>query len=674
MFRKNSIAVPYLHGYKFKIQIHRRLFMNPILTFQEETFSVSDLGPLTSTPDLIPGLNVQNKTNFYLEEDDEIFEGYGKLFNSFPYRQYDCYNRSLHKKQIRTAVLENDFLKATFLPGLGGRLWALIDKTTDKNLLYTNDVIRPSNLAVRNAWFSGGVEWNISMIGHTPFTMEPLFTASLETDNGTPVLRMYEYERVRKVTYQMDFWLEEDSRFLNCRMRIFNQTDQVVPMYWWSNMAVPEYENGRIIVPAMEAYTNREDGVHKVSVPVVDGADISRYKEIPNQVDYFFNIPKEAPKYIANINKDGYGLLHLSTSRLVSRKLFSWGKNEASDNWQDFLTEHAGRYVEIQAGLGKTQYGCIPMAPHTAWEWLELYGPVQTAPDAVSVSYDLALQDMNQIVEKHFEQLHPEALLVSSKKHAKKPAKLVYCGSGYGALENAIRIHRGEPALSTQLDFGTLSEEYQEWMTFLDTGIFPKKDPEEIPYDFMTDEALIEKLKATIKTKNQENWYAFYQLGLYYFVNDEMEPAAHCLTTSASLEPNPWAYHVLSVIYLKNGEKQSAADLILKGFCMRKEDLSYLKETLKILLLADCCEEIKNIYRTLPEHFANESRVLFCHLIALARTGQEKQVLDYLNEHHLILDDLRECESSLGTLWEEVHEKVHGEKGALPAKYNYLSL
>lgn len=648
--------------------------MKPILTFQAEIFSVSDLGPLTSTPDLIPGLNVQNKTNFYLEEDDEIFEGYGKLLTSFPYRQYTCYNRSLHKKEIQTSVLENDFLKATFLPEFGGRLWALIDKTTNENLLYTNDIIRPSNLAIRNAWFSGGVEWNISMIGHTPFTMEPLFTSTLEMENGTPVLRMYEYERVRKVTYQMDFWLEENSRFLNCRMRIFNQTDQVVPMYWWSNMAVPEYENGRIIVPAKDAYTNREDGVYKVSIPVVNGIDITKYKQIPDQVDYFFNIPKESPKYIANINKNGYGLLQLSTSRLISRKLFSWGKNEASDNWQDFLTENAGHYVEIQAGLGKTQYGCIPMAPHTAWEWIELYGPVRTSSNAASVDYETALQEMNQIVEKHLQELDPEDLLASSKELAKKPAKLLYSGSGYGALENALRSHKGEPALSNQLDFGTLSSAYKEWVTFLDTGIFPQKSPEEIPYDFITDEIFIEKLKTTIHTINHENWYAFYQLGLYYLTKDKIELAAEYLITSTTLEPNPWAYHGLSALYLKNRNNNSAIECILKGYSMRKEDLTYLKETLKILLLAEGYEEIKTIYKTLPENFAKESRVFFDYLIALARTGQEKEVLRYLDDHHLVLDDLRECETSLGLLWEEVYEKVYGEKGVLPRKYNYRSL
>lgn len=648
--------------------------MKPILTFQNELFSVSDLGPENSVPDLIPGENIQNKTNFFLDEDDEIYEGYGKRETAFPYRQYTCYTRTLKEKQLPTAILENRFLKATFLPTYGGRLWSLIDKTTGENLLYTNDVIRPSNLAIRNAWFSGGVEWNISMIGHTPFTMEPLFTSKLEKEDGTPVLRMYEYERVRKVTYQMDFWLEENSRFLNCRMRIFNQTDEMVPMYWWSNMAVPEYEGGRIIVPAKEAFTNREDGVYKVDIPMVNGNDISKYKEIPNQVDYFFHIPKESPKYIANINKNGYGLLHLSTSRLVSRKLFSWGKNEASDNWQDFLTEHAGRYVEIQGGLGKTQYGCIPMAPHTAWEWVELYGAVQTSKDASSASYEQALREMNQIVEQQLQILQPETILSSTKLLAKQPAQLIQTGNGYGALENALRSYRGESQLSSHLDFGTLSSQYKEWMDFLETGHFPEKDPLEVPYDFMADDTFYKKLKETIQTINHQNWYAFYQLGLYYFQKNNIDASTECFIESMTLEPNPWAYHGLSVIYLKNQKNHGAIEFILKGYEMKKDDLSYLKETLKILLLAKGYEEIKKLYHTLPKDFAEESRVLFDYLIALARTDQEKEVLDYLNEHHLVLEDLRECETSLGSLWEEVYERVNGDKGTLPKKYNYHSL
>ena len=86
---------------------------------------------------------------------------------------------------MRIAVLENDYLKAVFLPAFGGRLWELWDRTTGENLLYTNDVIRFSNLAVRNAWFSGGVEWNIGIIGHTPLTTDALYVAQTQTD-GAP--------------------------------------------------------------------------------------------------------------------------------------------------------------------------------------------------------------------------------------------------------------------------------------------------------------------------------------------------------------------------------------------------------------------------------------------------------------------------------------------------------
>lgn len=329
-------------------------------------------------------LILQNHLEFCLEEDDEIYEGYGRRANAYPYRQYNAYKRQLSEKEIQTAVLENDYLKAVFLPEYGGRLWELWDKKAERNLLYTNDVLRFSNLAVRNAWFSGGVEWNIGVIGHSPLTVEPLYTAETELENGIPVLRMYEYERIRGVAYQMDFWLDADSAFLNCRMRIVNEGDEVIPMYWWSNIAVREYEGGRIIVPAQKAYTFADGAVTKVSLPFVGGIDVTEYKKIEKSTDYFFEIPEKSPKYIANVDRTGYGLLHVSTARLKSRKLFSWGNSDGSDRWQEFLTDKAGRYIEIQAGLGKTQYGCLPMAPHTAWEWMEQYGAVQISPEILN--------------------------------------------------------------------------------------------------------------------------------------------------------------------------------------------------------------------------------------------------------------------------------------------------
>ena len=217
----------------------------PQLRFETKVIRGSDLGGESCVPDLLGESILQNRLTFCLDEDDEIYEGYGRRKNAYPYRQYNQYTRELKEREIKTAVLENKHLKAVFLPEYGGRLWELWDKATGKNLLYTNDVLRFSNLAVRNAWFSGGVEWNIGIIGHTPYTTAPLYTAVTQTQSGAPVLRMYEYERIRKIPYQMDFWLEDEDRVLNCRMRIVNESEEVIPMYWWSNMAVPEYEGGK---------------------------------------------------------------------------------------------------------------------------------------------------------------------------------------------------------------------------------------------------------------------------------------------------------------------------------------------------------------------------------------------------------------------------------------------
>ena len=209
------------------------------LRFEKIKIIGAELGEESCVPDLLGEHILQNSLKFRLDEKDEIYEGYGRRKNAYPYRQYNNYTREVKERVCEAAVLENRFLKAVFLPEYGGRLWELWDKKTEKNLLYTNDVIRFSNLAVRNAWFSGGVEWNIGVIGHTPYTTDPLYTAVTKTESGAPVLRMYEYERIRKVPYQMDFWLDEEDCFLNCRMRIVNESEDVIPMYWWSNIAVP---------------------------------------------------------------------------------------------------------------------------------------------------------------------------------------------------------------------------------------------------------------------------------------------------------------------------------------------------------------------------------------------------------------------------------------------------
>ncbi|MEI6297439.1 MAG: hypothetical protein WCO84_07430, partial [bacterium] len=40
-------------------------------------------------------------------------------------------------------------------------MWSVFAKPENRDLLLSNPVYQPGNLALRNAWTSGGIEWNI---------------------------------------------------------------------------------------------------------------------------------------------------------------------------------------------------------------------------------------------------------------------------------------------------------------------------------------------------------------------------------------------------------------------------------------------------------------------------------------------------------------------------------
>ncbi|HIX28342.1 MAG TPA: DUF5107 domain-containing protein, partial [Candidatus Blautia stercoravium] len=571
----------------------------------------------------------------------------------------------LQEKEIKTAVLENDFLKAVFLPEYGGRMWELWDKTTGKNLLYTNDVLQFSNLAVRNAWFSGGVEWNVGIIGHNPYTTAPLYAAKTELEDHTPVLRMYEYERIRKVPYQMDFWLEEEGRFLNCRMRIVNESSEVIPMYWWSNIAVPEYENGRIVVPAEKAFTYADGAVFKVDIPVVNGIDITDYRKIEKSVDYFFDIPEEKPKYIANVNAEGYGLLQISTKRLRSRKLFSWGNGQASDHWQEFLTDQAGRYTEIQAGLGKTQYGCIPMAPHTAWEWMEQYGVVQLSEKNRETSLCEREKEVTQAVMEAKMPERMERMLHKTAVMAKSPAEIVMEGSGYGAL-----TERGK--LSAHLKFVLSSESLKLWKNFFETGNLHQPKGSEIPDDFLIEKENLKFLLDTLESVNKENWYAYYHAGLGYFAEEKYEEAKKVLLSSWKMEKNPWTCHAMASILLVQDRKEQAAQWMEKGLEMERKEIGYLKESFKLLFLCKAYKSLCREFEALQEEQRSIGKLRFYYISSLHHLGKEKEAYELLEENGgLIIDDIREGEDSIAQLWTELYEELYSEKKPVPYRYDF---
>jgi len=97
-----------------------------------------------------------------MEERHKRLVGYECSRRILPYRMQDRYGRARAPMVLKTAVLENEHLAATFYVDYGGRLTSLYDKDKKRELVYNNAVFQPGNLAIRDAWLSTGIEFNCS--------------------------------------------------------------------------------------------------------------------------------------------------------------------------------------------------------------------------------------------------------------------------------------------------------------------------------------------------------------------------------------------------------------------------------------------------------------------------------------------------------------------------------
>ncbi|MEU9115069.1 DUF5107 domain-containing protein [Streptomyces sp. NPDC048483] len=456
------------------------------------TLPAAPIGPDNPLPALRAGRDlhrIEIPRNAQLPADMACQIGYRQLRSVLPARLRDGYGRERRPTDLDALVLENDRLRATVLPGLGGRVYSLYHKPTDRELLYRNPVFQPAAFALNGAWFSGGIEWNIGATGHTTLACAPLHAARVPAPDGGEMLRLWEWEPLRDLPFQVDLWLPEGSDFLHVGVRIRNPHHHTAPVYWWSNTAVPEGAGTRVLAPADEAWfphslkgmggapIGYERTLRRVPVPDCDGADRTYPLRSASPADYFYDVPEAARRWIASLDDEGRGLVQTSTDTLRGRKLFLWGAGRAGRRWQEWLTEPGtGGYAEIQAGVARTQLEHVPLEAGGELAWLEAYGPL--AADAATVHGDdwrAARGEVADRLEAALPRADIDAAYAAWRPYAdQEPKESLTTGSGWGALEVA---RAGLDLPGTPFDAATLGPAQRPWLTLLKTGDLPPEGP-----------------------------------------------------------------------------------------------------------------------------------------------------------------------------------------------------
>lgn len=627
------------------------------------------MGPENPLPKLRNIAQVQSPVavDESVPEHERTHLGYGLEYGSestcLPYSVQDGYTRNRAPRSFKVAILENEFLRATVLLEFGGRLWSLFHKPTQKELLCLNPVFQPANLAIRNAWYSGGVEWNCGVRGHTPFTCAPLFAAEVQSPEGWPVLRLWEFERIRAVPFQIDFLLPPGSPWLMVRVGLSNPHAQTIPLYWWSNIAVTQTPDVRVLAPADSALNFPYQGaLCRVPVPMHEGFDLTYATRNVCSADYFFSIPEHQRPWVAAVKGDGTGFVQTSTQALRGRKLFVWGNSQGGSQWQKFLTEGDEQYLEIQAGVARSQYESFPMPPHSQLEWMEAYGAISTDPALIhGADWTAATSEVDRTIAQLLPAQKLEEFLQSTQALFQQPPdRLIQKGSGWGALEQLRREKANEASLAPHkgIDFNedSLTAEQAPWAALLRTGKFPDDGQHQA---WMVQPEWVELLEDS----GDDHWLAWLHRGVMRYHQDDLPGAKSAWEQSLKGNRSPWALRNLAVLATREGRACEASSLLMEARALVPDLIPLTVECLVALLDAAQITMALALFDQIPASVAQAGRVRYLHARAALEAG-DFSLTEALLSSDLVVADLREGETMLSDLWYELKARQMAQYAA----------
>lgn len=583
---------------------------------------------------------------------------------SLPYQMQDRYDRQRKPTDIPAIVLENEFLAATFLPSLGGRLISLIHKTEERELLYANKNLQVGNLANLDAWFAGGIEWNIGQYGHAFTTNLPLHASVQRDEKGRQFLRLYAFERAKEVYFHLDFHLRADHLYVYTA--VHNLSERDTSLYAWVNIAVETDDDLRVLASNPNALyldpyapdNERVFGYMELpTMPIYPDIDVSYPNRFAASNEYFFTCEGDELPWECALRGDGKGLFEVSTHPLSYRKMFCWGTHSGGERWQRYLSPDSTiDYVEIQSGVAPTQLHGKILPAHSSVSWTQAFGMLEVDPSkAHSPHYEEARRSAEEEVTTQINLatlLHTEQELVNAASIP--PETLLYRGQGWGYLEK--RLHDEELPPAFLFETADITSEEQIYLEFLATGLLPPLSPAFVPLPPVSSRWRSRFEKAlTKKMSDSQRATLLYILGIIYLEEDDL-----CLAETAfqrSLELYPFAYTArnLGQLELRRSETKTALKwydqaLQLPGF---EDDWAIAEEYLSLLLAETLHEKALNVFKQLPPHYLQVSEPLRLARARLAVVEGDPELIQTL-VFDQTLAHIREGDTPLAELWDEM--------------------
>ena len=356
------------------------LFLSPILMGQKASITVESRDILTypySDPDPVPIL---------AEGREEIY----------PYHSFSGYSLKGQMQKWKVIKLENDYIEVYVLPSDGGKVWGAIEKSTGREFIYRNEVMKYRNISMRGPWTSGGIEFNFGYIGHNPSTCVPVDYKTAENSDGSVSCFVGSMDLPSRTKWTVEIRVPKDRAYFETRAMWSNPSPLPQTYYNWMTAAA-------VVSPDLEfAYPGNNELEHSGEAgpwPVdKQGRDLSMYANNAFGSDRSAHIVGEYNDFMGGYyHKSNFGFGHWSLyDDMPGHKLWLWSQARSGAIWEDLLTDSDGQYMEFQAGRMFNQYGGTsafktpisqtPFTPGLTDWWKEIWFPVKEIGGITDVS------------------------------------------------------------------------------------------------------------------------------------------------------------------------------------------------------------------------------------------------------------------------------------------------
>jgi hypothetical protein len=290
-------------------------------------------------------------------------------------------------------VLENPYLRLTFLPELGGRLYSAVVKSTGQEIFYHNQVVKPSRYGIlepyeANWWLAtGGMDWAYPTQEHGYRWGVPWDYSVTQTDKGATIT--LSDTAPDRVGVEVQVALPADSAVFTVKPKLTNAGPKRVPVQFWLNAALalaPDTmsPDTQFIVPTdkMIVHSRGEEGwevpgeLEESPWPQVGATDLSDYSQWANYLGFF--VPNMKAPFMGAYNPEtDLGVVRLIKPGAVpGNKLFAFGPAFPDRSYTDNDTQYFEIWGGVNTGFWPEDDISVPSGGTLQWQesWWPLAG------------------------------------------------------------------------------------------------------------------------------------------------------------------------------------------------------------------------------------------------------------------------------------------------------------